>query len=95
MKESGKYTFFSQSDDGSKVLLNGEVVVDNDGSHSSQLKKIKLTFQKAIIPLKFGILKTLRDKRFKFKLMVQGFPSKYSPTSFSGKESPQTQLFQY
>lgn len=29
----GKYTFFTRSDDGSKLLINGEEVVNNDGDH--------------------------------------------------------------
>ncbi len=31
--EEGKYTFFTNSDDGSKLYLNGELLVDNDGNH--------------------------------------------------------------
>ena len=30
------YTFYTTSDDGSKLFINGEEVVDNDGEHSSQ-----------------------------------------------------------
>jgi len=30
------YTFYTTSDDGSKLFINGEEVVDNDGDHSSQ-----------------------------------------------------------
>ncbi|MCE7061588.1 alkaline phosphatase family protein [Dyadobacter sp. CY343] len=29
----GKYTFYTQSDDGSKLFINGKEVVDNDGNH--------------------------------------------------------------
>ncbi|MEX0314892.1 MAG: alkaline phosphatase family protein [Allomuricauda sp.] len=45
---SGKYTFFTNSDDGSKLYLNGQLLVDNDGNHgvrersgSSELTKGK------------------------------------------------------
>ena len=44
--EKGKYTFFSRSDDGSKVLLNGKVIIDNDGSHSSQIKNNQVELSK-------------------------------------------------
>ncbi len=34
--ETGVYRFYTYSDDGSKLLIDGKVVVDNDGSHSSK-----------------------------------------------------------
>ncbi len=33
IEEAGKYSFFTTSDDGSKLFVNGELVVDNDGNH--------------------------------------------------------------
>ncbi len=35
----GKYTFFTRSDDGSLLFIDGKKVVDNDGSHSVVEKK--------------------------------------------------------
>lgn len=32
----GAYTFFAKSDDGSRLLVDGRVVVDNDGMHGEQ-----------------------------------------------------------
>ncbi len=37
--ETGVYTFYLRSDDGSKLYLDGELVVDNDGSHSASTKE--------------------------------------------------------
>lgn len=34
----GKWTFFTVSDDGSSILIDGKVVVDNDGIHTRQEK---------------------------------------------------------
>ena len=34
----GSYTFYLQSDDGAKLFLNGDMVVDNDGSHGPQIR---------------------------------------------------------
>ncbi|MBN2010278.1 hypothetical protein JW960_13115 [candidate division KSB1 bacterium] len=36
---SGKYTFFSKSNDGSKLFIDDQQVVDNDGSHSTRERK--------------------------------------------------------
>ncbi|MBX2892465.1 MAG: alkaline phosphatase family protein [Saprospiraceae bacterium] len=42
IKESGRYTFFTRSDDGSKLYLDGKLVVDNDGDHGVQEKSGKI-----------------------------------------------------
>lgn len=34
--EAGTFTFYTTSDDGSRLLVDGQVVVDNDGQHASQ-----------------------------------------------------------
>ena len=43
--DDGEYTFFTRSDDGSRLYVNGEVVVNNDGTHGMDEKsgKVKLT----------------------------------------------------
>lgn len=37
--EAGKYNFGIISDDGSKLFIDGKLVIDNDGSHSPDIKK--------------------------------------------------------
>jgi cytochrome c553 len=39
IKEAGSYTFATQSDDGSRLLVNGALVVDNDGIHGNQFRR--------------------------------------------------------
>ena len=38
---AGSYTFTVGSDDGSKVFLDGQLIVDNDGSHSVNIVEVK------------------------------------------------------
>ena len=38
IKTTGEYTFFLASDDGSKLYLNGAMIVDNDGRHSMRTR---------------------------------------------------------
>ena len=33
--EAGSHIFYSRSDDGTKLYINGELVVDNDGNHGA------------------------------------------------------------
>ena len=44
--EKGKYTFFTNSDDGSKLYINGELLVDNDGNHSVRERNGSIELQK-------------------------------------------------
>lgn len=42
----GEYTFWLKSDDGSRLTIDGKVVVDNDGIHGAQEKNGKLALAK-------------------------------------------------
>jgi alpha-L-fucosidase len=45
---TGVYTFFTESDDGSRLFVGGELVVDNDGLHG-------MTRRKGVVPLSSGL----------------------------------------
>ena len=47
----GVYTFYLRSDDGSKLYLDRELVVDNDGSHSARTKKGLKALKKGMHPI--------------------------------------------
>ena len=36
LSQAGNYTFYTTSDDGSQLFINGQMVVDNDGTHGSR-----------------------------------------------------------
>ncbi len=42
IEKAGEYTFFINSDDGSKLFLNGDLLIDNDGLHGDQEKGAKI-----------------------------------------------------
>lgn len=44
--EKGKYTFFVNSDDGSKLYVNNQLIVDNDGDHGVLEKSGSLNLKK-------------------------------------------------
>lgn len=50
--ENGVYTFYLTSDDGSKLFLDGELVVDNDGSHSANTKEGMKALKKGMHPIR-------------------------------------------
>ena len=45
IKEAGNYTFATYSDDGSILRINGQVVVDNGGTHSPQMRRGDLALE--------------------------------------------------
>lgn len=47
----GIYSFFSTSDDGSRILVAGQKVVDNDGQHGMQEKSGKIALKAGYHPL--------------------------------------------
>ncbi len=52
VQKEGLYTFYSHSDDGSKVYLHDEVVVDNDGSHSARTRHGYIALKKGKHPIR-------------------------------------------
>ncbi|MCX7048517.1 MAG: PA14 domain-containing protein [Candidatus Sumerlaeota bacterium] len=47
IEKEGEYTFYTNSDDGSKLLIDDKVVVDNDGLHGAEEKEGKVTLTAA------------------------------------------------
>lgn len=50
--ETGLYTFHLRSDDGAKLYLHDELVVDNDGSHSARTESGYIALEKGKHPLR-------------------------------------------
>lgn len=44
--EDGLYRFYIHSDDGAKLLIDGKLLIDNDGSHSPQVRKKEIGLAK-------------------------------------------------
>ena len=50
--ETGLYTFYTYSDDGSQLIIGDRLVVDNDGSHSARLKEGVIALEAGFHPLR-------------------------------------------
>jgi hypothetical protein len=51
VEEPGEYTFYTQSDDGSKLFVNGREVVNNDGDHGTVERRGKITLTQGLHPI--------------------------------------------
>ena len=50
--ETGEYTFFLASDDGSKMFLNNKLLIDNDGDHGVIEKAESIELTEGSYPIK-------------------------------------------
>jgi len=48
IKEPGEYTFYTESDDGSRLYIDGEMIVDNDGLHGMEEEAGKVSLTKGL-----------------------------------------------
>ena len=55
IEKDGNYSFYTTSDDGSKLWINDKLVVDNDGIHPPQTKAGKLKLTKGMHKLTVGV----------------------------------------
>jgi hypothetical protein len=55
IKKDGEYQFYIQSNDGSKLFINNQLVVDHDDQHGADIEKIgKITLAKGTYPLRLN-----------------------------------------
>jgi len=54
IEEAGIYTFFTQSDDGSRIELNGNLLVENDSIHGIVEKYGQVILRKGYYPIKIS-----------------------------------------
>ncbi|MDB9955603.1 PA14 domain-containing protein, partial [Flavobacteriaceae bacterium] len=48
---NGLYTFFTKSDDGSKLFIDGVEIVDNDGIHGQEERSGSVTLEEGVYPI--------------------------------------------
>ena len=66
----GEYTFWARSDDGSQVLVDGRVVVDNDGEHGAETRSGRVALTAGYHP--FQVLFTQVGGGFELKIEWAG-----------------------
>jgi ferric-dicitrate binding protein FerR (iron transport regulator) len=79
----GVYNFFLHSDDGSRLFLNGALVVDNDGHHTRRLASGTLELAAGQHELEVQYFDQGGRKALELAWSGPGIPFPSSPTSFS------------
>lgn len=83
IEEEGRYTFYSESDDGSNLYIHNQLIVDNDGSHGMRERSGEVILKKGFHPI-----------RIEFFQGGGGFGLKasYKGPNFDQKEIPASAL---
>ena len=83
VSETGVFTLYSESDDGSKVYVNKELVVDNDGSHAMRLRKGEVALEKGWHHLKVEYYQGGGGRGLNFGLITNDYKRPFHPNDLS------------
>lgn len=78
---TGMYTFYSRSDDGSKVYLHDRLVVDNDGSHSARTRSGQIALEEGKHPFRVAYFEDIMGESLQLRYEGPGLPLQEIPFS--------------
>ena len=78
---TGKYTFFITSDDGSRLYLDGHLLLDDDGDHAPQEKVGEIELQEGDHPIVVTYYQNAGPMELKVEWSGPGFERKIIPAS--------------
>lgn len=76
IEEEGRYTFYTESDDGSNLYIHDQLIVDNDGSHGMRERSGEVILKKGFHPIRieffqggggFGLIASYKGPSFQQK----------------------------
>ena len=71
---TGIYTVYTESDDGSRLYVNGSMVVDNDGLHGKQTRTGQLALEKGLHAVRIEFFENTGGEYLKASMVGDGFP---------------------
>ncbi len=81
IEKSGSYTFYTTSDEGSKLWIGSKEVVNNDGPHTKQERSGTITLQAGLHPIKVSFFERSQDDILEVRYAGPGFGKKSIPSS--------------
>lgn len=79
--QEGDYQFFLTSDDGSRLSLDGAIVVDNDGAHPPETKSGKVRLAAGLHPVEILYFDDIYSEELKLEWQGPGFTREAFPDS--------------
>ena len=87
IKETGMYTFYTTSDDGSKLYLDNQAVVDNDGLHPAEEESGQMYLSQGHYPIRVTFFERRGKEVLEVRYAGPGISKQRIPNSvLSGKE---------
>nr|WKN35523.1 PA14 domain-containing protein [Tunicatimonas sp. TK19036] len=79
--KAGEYTFYTTSDDGSKLLINGTNIVSNDGTHGAQERSGKVTLSAGYHAIRVRFFENSKGETLEVKYAGPGISKQTIPNS--------------
>ena len=89
IERAGEYTFHLRSDDGSRLWIDGEEVVDNDGVHPAQTVTGKIRLEPGMHRLVAGFFNAFGEIEFDVEVQGPGLPRQSAASIASLTETPE------
>ncbi len=88
IEKAGKYTFFTSSDDGSKLWIDGKTIVDNDGIHGTQERLGTVYLSKGFHEIEASFFDGAYAEAFKVSYQGPGIAKQTIPNKMLFLERP-------
>jgi predicted alpha/beta superfamily hydrolase len=79
IKEEGYYIFGLSSDDGSRLYLDDQLLIDDDGLHGAGMKSFIVPLKKGYYPLKLEYFQKVGDRQLRLIYLTPGMISSNHP----------------
>ncbi len=76
---AGTYTFYTSSDDGSRLFINGNSVVNNDGTHGCQERNGQVTLPAGFAQIRVAYFENGGGECFEVRWQGPGVPKQFIP----------------
>lgn len=81
IKQKGLYRFYLESDDGSMLWIDGQELINNDGSHSAERKKAVVALEAGFHSFKIAYFDDYWEQKLEIGLLGRGLPEQQLPES--------------
>jgi len=72
--KDGIYTFYTRSDDGSRLYVHDDLVVDNDGSHSARTRSGNVALKAGLHPIRIGYFEDFLGQELELGYETEALP---------------------
>ena len=88
VKQAGKYTFYTTSDDGSKLYIDGKQIVDNDGLHAARERLGTVYLTQGYHPIRVTFFERLHNNMLQVHYAGPGISKQTIPNNVLFREAP-------